>query len=613
MSNLKTKILIIIYFLTATLVSAQDLITVDLSRQYQTIDNFAASDCWSMQKIGEWVDSQKEKVADLLFSPTKGIGLSAWRFNIGAGINRATIFHEWRTVETFEVAEGVYDWTRQKEERWFLQAAKQRGVDQFIAFVNSPPARMTRNGYTNCSNGLGSTNLKEGYEGQFARYLADILKHFRDVWGIDFDYISPVNEPQWEWNIGCNQEGNRASNEDIKAIVDSLYEELQKNGLSTQILLVESGDLKSWYQEINYMRQKYGEPYGNYLTDLFSDTNIASKIAPILAGHSYGSDRIENQLVQDRQALFFKTLPFLNNGWKYWMTEYCILVGPEGNGGRGRDLTIKTALDVARVIHYDLTILRASAWQWWTAVSPEDYKDGLIYTNYKDNPSSQSIILSKLLWALGNYSRFIRPGSVMVKLTGASDKYGLLGSAFVTQSRDQLIIVFVNMSNSDKPVKISVTGLDSNKAILSFTPFITSDRPGDDLKEYPSFSAQESITIPSRSVVTLVGKIVDSTGFNTFEIENPNDYHLFQNFPNPFNGSTKIFFYLPEGRKAYLTIYSLRGEQIRNFQINSSHKGYQSVIWDGKFSDGKPANSGIYFYSLKGNEKILTKKMIYLQ
>ena len=33
---------------------------------------------------------------------------------------------------------------------------------------------------------------------------------------------------------------------------------------------------------------------------------------------------------------------------------------------------------LARIIHLDLTLCGVSAWQWWTAVSPVDYKDGLI-------------------------------------------------------------------------------------------------------------------------------------------------------------------------------------------------------------------------------------------
>ena len=133
--------------------------TVLLDEERQIIDNFAASDAWSMQKIGGWSPSNRDRVADLLFSQTNGIGLSCWRFNVGGGII-SKITNPWRTAETFEIAPRQYDWTRQRNEQWFLQAAKRRGVPQFLAFVNSPPARLTRNGLTFCDRDTSTTNLR---------------------------------------------------------------------------------------------------------------------------------------------------------------------------------------------------------------------------------------------------------------------------------------------------------------------------------------------------------------------------------------------------------------------------------------------------------------------
>jgi len=77
------------------------------------------------------------------------------------------------------------------------------------------------------------------------------------------------------------------------------------------------------------------------------------------------------------------------------------------------------------MMHADLAIANANAWQWWTAVSNVDYKDGLIYTDYHNPGDPESIIQSKLLWAFGNFSRFIRPGMIRVKLDGADDIHGL--------------------------------------------------------------------------------------------------------------------------------------------------------------------------------------------
>ena len=67
-------------------------LTANWASPQQTIDNFSASDSWCMQNIGLWADSNKTVVADLLFTTNFGIGLSAWRFNFGAGIDSIVVF-----------------------------------------------------------------------------------------------------------------------------------------------------------------------------------------------------------------------------------------------------------------------------------------------------------------------------------------------------------------------------------------------------------------------------------------------------------------------------------------------------------------------------------------
>ena len=65
---------------------------IETDQPCQTMDYFGASDCWSMQFIGLWPQEKQNQVADWLFSTEnhengqpKGIGLSLWRFNVGAG------------------------------------------------------------------------------------------------------------------------------------------------------------------------------------------------------------------------------------------------------------------------------------------------------------------------------------------------------------------------------------------------------------------------------------------------------------------------------------------------------------------------------------------------
>ena len=67
--------------------------TIQTSKPRQTIHHFGASDAWSMQFIGLWEnEAEQQKIADWLFSTKNdvqgkplGIGLSVWRFNLGAG------------------------------------------------------------------------------------------------------------------------------------------------------------------------------------------------------------------------------------------------------------------------------------------------------------------------------------------------------------------------------------------------------------------------------------------------------------------------------------------------------------------------------------------------
>ncbi len=483
--------------------------TIDLGREHQVIENFGASDAWSMQKLGTWSLDNRNKVADLLFSQTNGIGLSCWRFNIGGGID-PQISNPWRRVETFELAEGRYDWTRQAGERWFLGAAKARGVPQFLAFVNSPPRRMTRNGHTFCDKGPDTTNLKRGCEEQYARYLADILEHFRNnpdlSQRIEFAYISPVNEPQWDW-AKHSQEGNRAANDDIKRILKSLHTELDRRKSATEIAALESGSLPDMWHLDAKATATWKAPYGNYLDAFLDDPDVWPAMAQRISYHDYWSDRVAGELVEHRTKLRGKFLAKLRRhpDCKLWMSEYCILSGSEGQGGKGRDLTMKTALDVARIIHLDLTLVGVSAWQWWLAVSGGDFKDGLIYTDWKKPGDEESIYSSRLFWALGNYSRFIRPGMCRVDMTVNGQAIdGVMGSAYKNDSNEKVVAVYVNMNEQTQSRQLAFASGQRGLKPQSMISYVTSDAPGHELKQLPVVG--DRIELPGRSVVTLLAQ-----------------------------------------------------------------------------------------------------------
>jgi len=469
---------------------------IDLSKTYQQIDNFGASDAWTMQKIGAWSDATKNEVADLLFSTNKGIGLSLWRFNIGGGINHE-IRNNWRTIDTFEVSEGKYDWSKQSGQLWFARAARDRGVPYLLGFVNSPPERMTKNGLTNLgADRRSTTNLKDGMEIPYAGYLCDIMDHFKNApekERLVFNYISPVNEPEIPWEAGNNQEGNRASNEDIKRTLRAVHDEIVKRKLHVQIRAVEANSLLHLFTPAAAESLRWGAPYGNYLNDFCGNSSTLNLLDGVMCYHDYSSFS-GSSVETDHARLGQEMLKHPNI--RLWMSEICILKG-------GRDLTMNMALDVAKLIHADLVLTGASAWQWWLAVSDGDYEDGLLYTDWHRPGDQESIIESKSFWALGNFSRFIRPGFVRVDLAGDHHSFdGLLGSAYMNPKSGQIVLVYINLAM--EPQNVAWTLKKSSFTLpRQFTPWETST--GEDLKEHPAINIADGFEIPPRSIVTFVG------------------------------------------------------------------------------------------------------------
>ncbi len=215
---------------------------------YQAMDGFGASDAWRAQFVGKnWPENKRNQMADLLFSQEvdekgnpMGIGLSIWRFNISAGTaeqgDDSGIQNEWRRGECFQNPDGTYDWNKQKGQQWFLKAARQRGVESLLAFPNGAPVHLSANGLGFASEGQIHFNLKPGGLTLYAQFLVDVVEHFNKE-GLFFDYLSPVNEPQWDWNNG-SQEGTPAQNEEIYDLVKHLSRELSMRK-SDQIVLPE--------------------------------------------------------------------------------------------------------------------------------------------------------------------------------------------------------------------------------------------------------------------------------------------------------------------------------------------------------------------------------------
>ncbi|RZK53540.1 MAG: xylanase, partial [Hymenobacter sp.] len=166
-----------------------------------------------------------------------------------------------------------------------------------------------------------------------------------------------------------------------------------------------------------------------------------------------------------------------------------------------RDLGIAPALYLARAIHTDLVVGQAAAWQWWLAISPYDYKDGLVYVD--QNKTDGHYYPSKMLWALGNYSRFVRPGAVRLTATLAdSVRAGQpLVSAYRSADGRQLITVVVNDYDTPATVQLELAGGPPPGSGQVFVTSATANlAPG------PALGAGQPLAVAPRSIVTLVSR-----------------------------------------------------------------------------------------------------------
>ena len=501
---------------TSPVPTSEKRLLVNVGRVAQTIHSFGASDCWGAKFVGTWADeARKNQVADLLFSldmlPTgqpKGIGLSLWRMNIGAGSLEqgadSNIGDEWRREACFQDAQGRYDWSKQAGNQWFLAAARRRGVRYTLGFTNSPPVHMTVNGRA-FSPGGGSLNLKPDRLADFAEFLAEVSDHFQ------FDYVSPINEPQWDWKAGNNgragQEGSPAQNADILNLAKALSEKLAARKGKTAATMGETA-------QINFLYERAGSGRGNQLAELYASSRPSlgslPHVAPVFGYHSYFSTCGDTLLVRTRQATARAARAAGNV--PLWQTEFGVLGDICGKyNGSPRNTGIDYGLYVAKVIHHDLTIAGVTSWQWWLAINPYDYSDGLVYINgpdgqYKNHDNARQsgqVIDSKQLWAFGNYARFVRPGMkrIAVELPHNPDPVAQAGSymvsGYVAEASRQLVLVAVNMT--DQPVTLPLTGvaLTANR----LTAYVT-DR---DRNLAKSTQRGNRVTLAPRSVTTLVG------------------------------------------------------------------------------------------------------------
>jgi O-glycosyl hydrolase len=437
----------------------------------QSITGFGASGAWWAQAIGGWPESERKRIVKLLYGES-GIALSIYRYNTGAGSD-SEINDPWRGAQTFEISPGKYDWSKDANAVRILREVCAEGAPRIVMFANSPPLRMTKSGSAFAKKEQqDKSNLRKDMYGAFAAYLVDITEHFIVDEKIPVHSISPINEPQWDWD-DTSQEGCHYSPQETAEMVEILLKEIERRSVKVKVEAPENGSweriggaVDNWKESPVYLETLFGNPYIKKNLDGY-------------AIHSYWAD-LESK--KSFAKYFQKRYP----DKELHMTEWCEMKG-------GRDFGMDSALKLANEIVDDMVDGGVSSWQLWIAVSKYNFRDGLIHVDEEQ----KKVLPTKRLWAMGNFSRFIRPGFTRFEVE--NNTLGLRMLACKNSDSSNLVVVVVNNNDQDVTVNLSRQNIGSN---MRYDSFETSGES--DLKHIRSKAVIVDYTFPPQCVTTLV-------------------------------------------------------------------------------------------------------------
>ncbi len=438
-----------------------DVVVVDPEDRRQHFEGWGTSLCWWAVLTGRWSESNREKLIGSIVDPDTGLGYNVFRYNIGGG-DHPDHDHLIKgdggaEVPGFKPSEnGPYEWDSDPYQRNIALGIAERGDNLiFEAFSNSPPWWMTKSGCVS-GNDDGSDNLKQDYFDDFADYLTEVAKHYREEWGITFRTVEPFNEPSagW-WTSFGDQEGCGFSNDQSRMITELGRSLVQKGLFNTTT--VSAADESSIEQAL-WSLNGYDSTALSYLSQINT--------------HSYSGHNARADLKEAAAS----------RGKRLWQSE---------SGPLHKSDDSPVSLWMADVIIQDLRVMEAEAWVDWQVCDPASS-----WRSINIDKERETFTYTSRFYMHSAFSRFIRPGSRVI----SSDNSNTV--AALTPGKE-LVIVALNSSSSDNEYTFDLSGfpgLGTSAEIYRFTlPGSLNQEP-----EVPVENKQITIDAPSRTVTTCV-------------------------------------------------------------------------------------------------------------
>jgi O-glycosyl hydrolase len=456
-------------------------ITVDPTTKYQRFEGWGTSLCWWAVDAGKWSEKNRNALIGAIVDPDTGLGYNCFRYNIGGGDQPGhTHLSQTRAVPGFKPTEnGSYDWTADLYQRNMLLGVASRGKNHiFEAFSNSPPWWMTISGCVS-GNTNGADNLKPVYFTAFAEYLATVVKHYKDSWGITFRTVEPFNEPSsGYWKINGGQEGCGFKSRQSQ-MVKELGKQLVSKGLFP-LTSISAADETSMEHTVTALKS-----YDDSAYSFVSQINT----------HSYSGWKFRKSV--DSLAKAHKKI--------LWQSESGPLEKPESDPS---DITMW----MSHVIIQDLRVMKVNAWLDWQVGDPVAN-----WMTIELDHSKQTFKYTKRYYMHAAFSRFIRPGSQIIN---SSDTNSV---AVLDSSSGNLILVIRNNAESEVKYSIDLSRFESIGTLAQVHRF---ELPGS-LKQEPTITVSNKLvvfTAPKLSITTCVVPLSSTSAIKHNPIVNTNDF-----------------------------------------------------------------------------------------
>ncbi|CAI5470221.1 unnamed protein product [Closterium sp. Yama58-4] len=389
---------------------------------------------WAGRFLGGLTQPFRRKVMmDLIFHKKKGIGFNLVRYAIPGGYAPRFSPKIWKQdkYRGYSPRKGVFNWGGDWKQVLALKEARQRGNIEVDAICYSPPWWMTLSKDAS-GNVKSKPNLMARHYPTYADYLATVIAHFQNQWGIQFAGISPFNEAleAW-WHKGGYHEGCTFDAPGMHKLNFMLRQGLQsKKVTKTRIVGVDS-----WPgYTVNALRKSLW-PLGQ---------------APdVISVHGYRSLRIMSISGDESEYKAIRDEARKHNNTKIWQTEW----GPLHIAGT----PLEIAVYMARSIAQHINIMGVEAWYHWLPVQSFNRANwGPIQAKWKSfGPIRPK--LTKQFFGMLHFTRWIHRGSYPLFIRNEC-KHSIV-AAYSPKAR-RLSVTIANQQSKEFRVNLKISGFD---------------------------------------------------------------------------------------------------------------------------------------------------------